>query len=81
MDQVVDQMYSSAERFEAAATSLRAKVQPLDGVHGQNVRAELDRFIAAFESFQTGCFRFYMESRRFGILQYRQEDGSFEIPL
>ncbi|KAK7973604.1 hypothetical protein PG989_015452 [Apiospora arundinis] len=78
VDQVVDQMYASAERFEAAAASLRAKASQYEE---QNTRRELERFIAAFESFQTGCFRFYMESRRFGILQYRQEDGSFDIPL
>ncbi|KAK8098738.1 terpene synthase [Apiospora kogelbergensis] len=82
VDQVVDQMYTSAERFEAAATSLRDKAQAFgDGEHGKGVQRELERFIAAFESFQTGCFRFYMESRRFGILQYRREDGSFDIPL
>ncbi|KAK8877758.1 Presilphiperfolan-8-beta-ol synthase [Apiospora arundinis] len=78
VDQVVDQMYASAERFEAAAASLRAKASQYEE---QNTRRELERFIAALESFQTGCFRFYMESRRFGILQYRQEDGSFDIPL
>ncbi|KAK8103284.1 terpenoid synthase [Apiospora sp. TS-2023a] len=66
-------------RFEAAAASLRAKSQ--HGGYDEETRAELERFVATFESFQTGCFRFYMESRRFGIMEYRQEDGSFDIPL
>lgn len=77
VDQVVDQMYTSAERFEAAASSLRARSHQYD----ENTRAELVRFIGTFESFQTGCFRFYMESRRFGIMEYRREDGGFDIPL
>ncbi|KAK8023522.1 terpenoid synthase [Apiospora rasikravindrae] len=81
VDQVVDQMYASAERFEAAAGSLRARALRQQDSYDESTRDELDRFIATFESFQTGCFRFYMDSRRFGILQYRQEDGSFEIPL
>ncbi|KAK7973500.1 hypothetical protein PG988_007634 [Apiospora saccharicola] len=76
-DSVVEQMYRSAERFGAAAASLRAESQGCDG----ETRTELERFVATFESFQTGCFRFYMESRRFGIMEYRQEDGSFDIPL
>ncbi|KAK7916839.1 terpenoid synthase [Apiospora marii] len=75
--QVVDQMYASAERFEAAAAALRAKSLRYD----EKTQEELGRFVATFESFQTGCFRFYMESRRFGIMEFRREDGSFEIPL
>ncbi|KAK8070374.1 terpenoid synthase, partial [Apiospora hydei] len=81
VDQVVDQMYASAERFEAAAGSLRARALRQQDSYDEKTREELDRFIGTFESFQTGCFRFYMDSRRFGILQYRKEDGSFEIPL
>ncbi|OTA63277.1 terpenoid synthase [Hypoxylon sp. EC38] len=75
--ELVEQMYSSARRFDAAAASLRAKGRGYD----DNVREHIDMFIKAFESFQTGCFKFFMNSRRFGVKDYEQEDGSYFIPL
>ncbi|KAI1134779.1 terpenoid synthase [Hypoxylon sp. FL0543] len=75
--ELVEQMYSSARKFDAAAASLRAKGREYDG----SVQEQIEMFIKAFESFQTGCFRFFMSSRRFGVKDYEQEDGSYFIPL
>ncbi|CAJ2512464.1 Uu.00g054790.m01.CDS01 [Anthostomella pinea] len=71
------QMWASAERFDAAATSLRAKGRNYD----KDIQTQLGRFTKTFETFQTGCFRSFMESPRFGIKEYEQEDGSFSIQL
>ncbi|KAI0110623.1 terpenoid synthase [Hypoxylon sp. NC0597] len=75
--ELVEQMYSSARKFDAAAASLRAKGREYD----DSVQEHIDMFIKAFESFQTGCFKFFMNSRRFGVKDYEQEDGSYFIPL
>ncbi|KAH7035868.1 isoprenoid synthase domain-containing protein [Microdochium trichocladiopsis] len=74
---LVGQMDASAKRFDDAVNALRVKAQKYD----QATQENLEHFIKTFESFQTGCFRFYMKSRRFGIKQYEQADGSFLIPL
>lgn len=75
--ELVEQMYSSARKFNAAATSLRAKGRKYD----TSIQEKIDMFIEAFETFQTGCFRFFMNSKRFGVKDYKQEDGSYLIPL
>ncbi|KAL7629801.1 hypothetical protein AAE478_001324 [Parahypoxylon ruwenzoriense] len=77
IQELVEQMYSSARKFEAAAASLRTKGRDYD----ENTQKQLEMFIRAFESFQTGCFKFFMNSRRFGVKNYNQEDGSYIIPL
>ncbi|KAI1373322.1 terpenoid synthase [Hypoxylon crocopeplum] len=77
VSELVEQMYSSAKRFDAAATSLRGKGRGYD----DSVQDRIDMFIKAFETFQTGCFKFFMNSRRFGVKEYEQEDGSYLIPL
>ncbi|KAI4600714.1 hypothetical protein KJ359_012876 [Pestalotiopsis sp. 9143b] len=77
MSELIGQLYASAERFDAAAAALRAKGQSYDAA----VQAQLDRFIQTFETFQTGCFTFYVRSKRFKILDYKKEDESFVIPL
>ncbi|KAI1098059.1 terpenoid synthase [Jackrogersella minutella] len=75
--ELVEKMYSSAGKFDTAAASLRAKGCRYD----DTVRESINMFIKAFESFQTGCFKFFMNSRRFGVREYEQEDGSYIIPL
>ncbi|KAI1413871.1 terpenoid synthase [Hypoxylon sp. FL1857] len=75
--ELVEQMYSSARKFDAAAASLRAKGRE----YNDSVQEQIDMFITAFETFQTGCFKFFMHSRRFGVKDYEQEDGSYFIPL
>ncbi|KXJ89047.1 isoprenoid synthase domain-containing protein [Microdochium bolleyi] len=74
---LVGQMDASAKRFDNAVTALRSKAKN----YSTATQTDLEHFIKAFESFQTGCYRFYMKSRRFGIQQYEQADGSFLIPL
>ncbi|KAI2464259.1 terpenoid synthase [Annulohypoxylon bovei var. microspora] len=74
---LVEQMYSSARKFDAAAASLRAKGLKYD----ESVQGKIEMFIRAFETFQTGCFKFFMNSKRFGVKDYQQEDGSYLIPL
>ncbi|KAI1765436.1 isoprenoid synthase domain-containing protein [Hypoxylon sp. FL1150] len=75
--ELIEQLYSSANKFNTAAASLRAK----GCKYGSDVEEQLDMFIKAFETFQTGCFKFFMDSKRFGIKEYKQEDGSYLIPL
>ncbi|KAI1850953.1 hypothetical protein JX265_007278 [Neoarthrinium moseri] len=74
---VVDQLHSSAERFDAAVASLRNKGKAYD----HNMQEGLERFIETFETFQTACHNFYIRSKRFGIMDYKQQDGSFLVPL
>jgi len=74
---IVDQLSQSACNFDAAAASLRLK----GSRYGQKVRADLEKFISVFETFQTGCIAFYVASQRYGISKYRQLDGSYLIPL
>ncbi|KAI0173227.1 terpenoid synthase [Hypoxylon sp. FL1284] len=75
--ELIEQMYASAKRFDAAADSLRAKGREYDA----NVQEQVEMFIKAFETFQTGCFEFFMNSKRFGLKDYKQEDGSYLVPL
>ncbi|KAI1775795.1 terpenoid synthase [Hypoxylon cercidicola] len=75
--ELIEQLYSSARKFDAAAASLRAKGREYDG----GVQEQIDMFIRAFETFQTGCFKFFMNSKRFGVKEYEQEDGSYLVPL
>ncbi|KAF3013934.1 terpene cyclase [Neopestalotiopsis sp. 37M] len=77
MSELIGQLYASAERFDTAAAALRAKGKRYDSA----IQSQLERFIQTFETFQTGCFTFYVRSRRFKILDYKKEDESFEIPL
>ncbi|KAI1086925.1 terpenoid synthase [Rostrohypoxylon terebratum] len=77
VDELVEQMYSSARKFDVAAASLRAKGLNYD----EKVQENIQMFIRAFETFQTGCFKFFMDSRRFGVKEYKQDDGSYLIPL
>ncbi len=77
VEELVQGMYASAQSFDTAAASLRAKGLEYD----EKVQAQLEKFIGAFESFQTGCFEFFMNSKRFGVKQYKQKDGSYIIPL
>ncbi|XDG09838.1 hypothetical protein ABKA04_009453 [Annulohypoxylon sp. FPYF3050] len=75
--ELVEQMYSSARKFDVAAASLRAKGLKYD----EKVQENIIMFIRAFETFQTGCFKFFMDSKRFGVKAYKQDDGSYLIPL
>ncbi|KAI1440363.1 terpenoid synthase [Annulohypoxylon stygium] len=75
--ELVEQMYSSARKFDVAAASLRAKGLKYD----EKVQENILMFIRAFETFQTGCFKFFMDSKRFGVKAYKQDDGSYLIPL
>ncbi|KAI0880518.1 terpenoid synthase [Annulohypoxylon maeteangense] len=75
--ELVEQMYSSARKFDIAAASLREKGLDYD----ENVQRNIEMFIRAFETFQTGCFKFFMDSKRFGVKEYKQKDGSYVIPL
>jgi hypothetical protein len=75
--QVIAQLYESAALFDRAVESLTSKALK----HGPSVCEELRRFIGLFETFQTGCYEFYIASRRYGVTKYLREDGSFRIPL
>lgn len=75
--EILQQMHSSAMRFNEAAVCLRSKGRN----HNAETEKQLGRFIEAYETFQTGCFSFYLGSPRYNILQYRQKDGSYVIPL
>ncbi|KAI1451771.1 terpenoid synthase [Annulohypoxylon moriforme] len=75
--ELVEQMYSSARKFDVAAASLREKGLK----YNEDVQENIRMFIRAFETFQTGCFKFFMDSKRFGVKEYKQEDGSYLIPL
>ncbi|KAI2605647.1 terpenoid synthase [Hypoxylon sp. NC1633] len=75
--ELVKQMYSSAKRFDAAAASLRAEGRK----YNSEVQEHIDMFIKAFETFQTGCFKFFMDSKRFGVKEYERADGSYLIAL
>lgn len=75
--ELIEQLYSSGRKFDVAAASLRAKGRGYDG----SVQEKTEMFIKAFETFQTGCFEFFMNSRRFGVKDYKQEDGSYLVPL
>ncbi|KAI1340352.1 terpenoid synthase [Xylariaceae sp. FL0016] len=77
VDQLIGQMYDSANNFDVAVASLREKGRAYD----KATQDQLEKFIEAFETFQTGCFRYFMGSVRFRIQHYQQEDGSFSIPL
>jgi hypothetical protein len=74
---ITDQLYASAERFDKAVASLKEKAEK----YGPGVMEELERFIETFETFQTGCFQFYLRSERFGISKYRQGNDQYVIPL
>lgn len=74
---LVWELQRSAETFDSAAKGLRLKA----GRCGKGVVEETNRFIKTFESFQTGCFAFFANSKRFGVSKYRLPDGSFLIPL
>jgi hypothetical protein len=77
VDRVVADLYASAERFDKATESLKAKAEAF----GPEMLQSVTRFVAAFETFQTGCFHYYVRSRRYGISKYELPDGSFAIPL
>ncbi len=74
---VVRQLYESARSFKDAVARLRRKGEGW----GVEIRGELDRFIESFETFQSGCFYWYIASKRYGVKQYEQADGSFLIDL
>jgi hypothetical protein len=74
---LTSQLYDSAERFDTAAASLRVKGRE----YHRSIQDDLERFIETFETFQTGCFQFYVRSKRFGILKCKQDDGSFLVSL
>ncbi len=57
--------------------SLRKKAEP----YGSAVQEDLEKFIDPFETFQAGCFLWFAASERYGVKYFRQEDGSFLIPL
>ncbi|KAI0008065.1 terpenoid synthase [Xylariaceae sp. FL0662B] len=75
--ELIEQMYSSARRFDLAVASLRSKGRGYD----DSIQEQLERFIESFETFQTGCFTFFMNARRYRVADYKQEDGQFLIPL
>jgi len=75
--QVVADLYASADRFDKATESLKAKAEAF----GPEMLRSVASFVAAFETFQTGCFHYYVRSRRYGVSKYELPDGSFAIPL
>jgi len=77
VDELIREMYRSAESFDAAAEALREKAKQ----YGHGVANETNRFIEVFETFQTGCVSFYIKSKRFGVSDCQLSDGSFSIPL
>ena len=77
MDSIVKQMAESAREFDIAADSLRSRASS----YGPGVEDQVDRLIAAYEGYQTGVFRWCAVSKRYGIQEYNQEDGSIIIPL
>lgn len=72
-----EQIKTSSDKFDQAKDALRAKGKAYD----EATQKDLDKFIDAFETFQTGCFFFYATSKRFDLDGYEREDGSFKILL
>ena len=77
VDQVVADLYASADRFDRATASLKAKAEEFS----PEMLRSVTRVVGAFETFQTGCFHYYIRSRRYGISKYELPDGFFAIPL
>ncbi|KAH8879817.1 terpenoid synthase [Thozetella sp. PMI_491] len=77
VEDIVRQLHESAHNFNEAAARLRMKAKS----HNVDVQQALERFIDPFETFQSGCFHWFAASKRYGVEQFRREDGSFLIPL
>lgn len=62
--------------INASATQVRVATE-----HGPGVSGHLDTLIGAYQAVATGVLCFSIHSPRYGILKYRQADGSFLVDL
>lgn len=77
IDLITDQMREGGRNFDQAAARMRFKAKAL----GPEVLADANKAIEAYELIMTSVWTWTMESPRYGLEKFRQEDGSFSIPL
>lgn len=71
------QILESHARFDEASCKLQLRAKN-DGLVMQK---QVDRLIQVFEGFNTGSFTWCCRSKRYGVAECRQSDGSLEILL
>jgi hypothetical protein len=71
------ELHQNGKNFDNAAASLREKAK----AYSQSVQADVEKVIEAYQLIITSVYTWTCESPRYGMARYKQEDGSFVIPL
>ncbi|KAK3389121.1 isoprenoid synthase domain-containing protein [Sordaria brevicollis] len=77
VSEVLQELETCRERFESAAGDLLFRIMKEDA----KVRNDVERFIESCTIMVTGYTEWSLQSDRYGVKEYMQEDGSFLIPL
>lgn len=71
------QILESRTRFDEASCNLKLEAKNDTLV----MQKQVDRLVQVFENFNTGAFTWCTRSKRYGVAECRQPDGSLEILL
>lgn len=75
---VIQDIYTSIQDFDQSASVLQTMVGLEEGTGGLE---QLDKLIGAYQAIATTVLHFSIQSPRYGLLEDRQEDGSFVVDL
>ncbi|KAL2162117.1 hypothetical protein VTH06DRAFT_7902 [Thermothelomyces fergusii] len=75
---LVQDIHSSIKDFDDNASALRSRIAP---EHDAGVAEQLRRLTESYQGYATAVLNFSIQSPRYGLSKYRQEDGSYAVPL
>ncbi|KAL2172130.1 hypothetical protein VTG60DRAFT_131 [Thermothelomyces hinnuleus] len=75
---LIQDIHSSINDFNDNASAIRSRIVPGQGF---GVAEQLRRLTESYQAIATTVLNFSIQSPRYGLSNYRQEDGSYAVPL